>query len=530
MVWNILETLLVLGKYVLLAFVLRCLLVYSFRLTLHPLAKYPGPFFANLTDWYITTLALRKEVHLTTYQHHAKYGPVVRFGPNKLVFNSSRALHDIYLSDRTNKVRSYLCTQIKADTFSIFNCIDKRLHKIKRRMISKALSGQKMRRFEPIMTDHIDIFLRQILAASKASQPVDLSDRCKRLGLDIIGQFGFGCSLHLQTEKTNNFILRGMGGSSYRMNIYIQAPMAKWMGVEAVLLPVLYSSLMQYYLLLRKLVKDRLAEGKDAKEDLFSYVVDAKDPETGTEIRLGELWSEATFFFPAGGDTTASTITAVFFYLSRYPRCYERLIAEVRGAFSSGKDIRTGSALSSCVYLRAVIDETMRITPPVAGTMWRELPVSDEGSSEPLVIDGHVVPAGTWVGVNTYSIHHNEEYFPEPFVFKPERWLAEDNAPQENERKAMQEAFLPFGVGSRACVGKAMAYMEASLVLAKSLWYFDFQRPNDAKLDAIGGGVSGDRNGRGHLDEYQIKDQFVASHEGPYLVFRPRDEVAVDLD
>ena len=206
---------------------------------------------------------------------------------------------DIYQSERTNKVHSYLATQIKADVYSVFNCIDKRLHKIKRRMISKALSEQKMRQFEPIMREHINIFLRQLLKASRNGESVDMSDRCKRLGTEIIGRFGFGYFLNLQTEDTNSFVIPGLTGASYKNNIYIQAPMVKYFGLQF-FFPKLYALRMKYYLLLKQMVKDRLAEGKAAKEDLFSYVMDAKDPETGTKIRLGELVSEATFFFPAG--------------------------------------------------------------------------------------------------------------------------------------------------------------------------------------------------------------------------------------
>ncbi|KAJ4288365.1 hypothetical protein N0V90_011599 [Kalmusia sp. IMI 367209] len=503
--------------------------------------------------------------------------PVIRHGPNKLVFNSHRALHgnprppthaslvhpsltsipDIYQSERTNKVSSYLVTQIKSDTYSIFNCINKDLHRIKRRMISKALSDQKMRRFEPVLLTHVNTFLVLLLRASRAGEPANMSERCKRLGLEVIGKFGFGYDLNLQTEDTNAFVVKGLEGGSYRNNVYIQAPGVRWMGVEF-LFPALFKLRMKYFFLLKRLIKERLAEGKDAKEDLFSYVVDAKDPETGTKIRMSELWSEATFFFPAGmpllfpspfpspffffsssrrhadlwhqgGDTTATTLSAAFFYLSRNPSCYSRLTSEIRTTFSTGADIQTGQLLSSCTYLRAVLDECMRISPPVSGTLWRELPVSDAGSNEPLVVDGHVVPAGTWVGVNTYALHHNEKYFSEPFAFKPERWLPGDGTTDHN-RKHVHEAFAPFGVGSRSCAGKSMAYMEASLVLAKTVWYFDFERGRDAKLDRVGGGTADSAIGRGHVDEFQLYDQFISGHDGPYLVFKSRDDACKDLE
>jgi hypothetical protein len=79
----------------------------------------------------------------------------------------------------------------------------------------------------------------------------------------------------------------------------MQAPMMRWFGLEF-FFPRLYALRMRYYFVLKRMVKERLALGKQAREDLFSYVMDAKDPETGTKINLGELVSEATFFFPAG--------------------------------------------------------------------------------------------------------------------------------------------------------------------------------------------------------------------------------------
>lgn len=155
-----------------------------------------------------------------------------------------------------------------------------------------------MRQFEPLMLEHVKIFLQHLLKASRKKEPVNMSDRSKRLGTDIIGRFGFGYFLNLQTEETNSFVIPGLTGASYKNNVYIQAPMVRYFGLQF-FFPKLYALRMKYYFLLKKMVKDRLAEGQTAKEDLFSYVMDAKDPETGTKIRL-ELVSEATFFFPAG--------------------------------------------------------------------------------------------------------------------------------------------------------------------------------------------------------------------------------------
>jgi cytochrome P450 len=106
-----------------------------------------------------------------------------------------------------------------------------------------------------------------------------------------------------------------------------------------------------------------------------------------------------------------------------------------------------------------------------------------------------------------YALHHNEEYFPEPLAFKPGRWFPEaaDEGGDALKRTFCQ-VFSRFGVGSHSCVGKAMAYMEASLVLARVIWYIDFEWPQSAKLDRIGGGMSGGSTGRKRVDEFEIYD------------------------
>jgi hypothetical protein len=111
--------------------------------------------------------------------------------------------------------------QIKSDSYTAFNCLYKRLQYIKRRMIIKALSEQKMHRSEPIMMKHVHILLKQLLYCSSAGKPVNMSDRCKRLRMDIIGRFGFGYSLNLETKDANDFVLPGMVDGINRNNIYI---------------------------------------------------------------------------------------------------------------------------------------------------------------------------------------------------------------------------------------------------------------------------------------------------------------------
>lgn len=84
----------------------------------------------------------------------------------------------------------------------------------------------------------------------------------------------------------------------------------------------------------------------------------------------------------------------------------------------------------------------------------------------------------------------------------------------------MRSAFAPFSIGVRSCAGKAMAYLESSLIIAKTLWHFDFE-PAPGDLGRIGVGNLGNSDGRGREDEYQLYDIFAASHSGPYSAFPP---------
>lgn len=216
----------------------------------------------------------------------------------------------------------------------------------------------------------------------------------------------------------------------------------------------------------------------------------------------------------SAGDTTKTALAALLFYLSRNPEPYELLTREIRSHLESAKDINS-QTLAACNYLRACIDESLRMSSPATGILWREqLP----DSPEPFIVDGHTIPRGTVVGVNIYSVHHNPDYFYDPFSFCPARWLEDGTSAEKKKKKVMRDAFMPFSVGPRGCAGKAMAYLEISLVVAKLLWCFDFAQAPGLWGD-VGAGGPHVGDGRTRPGEFQLYDHFSASHDGPYLTF-----------
>jgi cytochrome P450 len=155
------------------------------------------------------------------------------------------------------------------------------------------------------------------------------------------------------------------------------------------------------------------------------------------------------------------------------------------------------------------------MSPSVGGVLPREvLP----GGME---IDGVQVPAGTVVGVPHYTVQHNPAYYPAPFEYKPERWIAGSMLGVTAESVAVtQSAFCPFSVGPRGCIGKSMAYAELTTTLARIVYMYDMRL---APGSTAGEGHASFEHGRHRPQEYQLKDSFTSMKEGPLVQFRARE-------
>jgi cytochrome P450 len=127
-----------------------------------------------------------------------------------------------------------------------------------------------------------------------------------------------------------------------------------------------------------------------------------------------------------------------------------------------------GDSTQSLPYLFAVIEEGLRIYPPVPSGLYRTSPGA--------MVDGHFVPAGSNVSANFWSMSHSERYFHRAREFHPERWLPEKHPLWDlafkNDNK---DASKPFLVGPRACLGINLAYMEMRIILSRLVWEFDLE-------------------------------------------------------
>ena len=292
-----------------------------------------------------------------------------------------------------------------------------------------------------------------------------------------------------------------------------------------------------------------------ARTDIMHHLLHAKDPTTGNAFSREQLGIESGLLIAAGADTTSLTLAAALFYLVHNPRVMRILVKEIRSASPSGStDLLSPSKLIGLPYLRAVIDETLRLSPPVPSHLPRE--VLKGG----IMIDGTFIPKGTIVGVPAYAIHRNPEYFPEPEKFYPERWLAIDsdsgdfdNAPPSptspdilRTRQSVslaRQAFVAFSQGSRGCIGRQLAYYELHTALAHLLFRFDVRLARDSRTAKPMKDSTGWRDGLGDLldpkgaedsrtawreerkreEEFQLFDRFLADRNGPMVEFRERE-------
>lgn len=224
--------------------------------------------------------------------------------------------------------------------------------------------------------------------------------------------------------------------------------------------------------------------------------------------------------FHTGTDTTATTITSTVFYILHNPTVLAKLNDEVRSAFTHVEEIRGGGKLSECHYLRACIDEALRMSPIVGGILPREV------LSGGITVDNTYFPAGIDVGVPIYALQHNEAYHPQPFEYIPERWLLNENVKTgfgSLESVALaRRAFCPFSLGPRACVGKGMAYKELSIILARLIYVFDM-RISPGTTAGEGNPSLGEESLRHRTGEFQGLDKFVLRADGPLVEFKLRD-------
>lgn len=240
---------------------------------------------------------------------------------------------------------------------------------------------------------------------------------------DIIGDlvFGesFGCVDQGRFHPWISFIFSNLTNMMYAQMITTMGYLGSF--IQALVPRRIMAQAFAHAQSTRDKVDRRLARKDDARPDLISGIWHKIGAPAG--ISREELYADSQIMIMAGSETSATLLAVTVYYLLRSPEKLARLTGEVRGAFASGEDIAF-ALVSKLPYLRAVMEEALRIHPPLPAGINRVVP---EGGA---IVDDQFVPEGTVLQVPSWAAFHLEENFVDPWDFVPERWLGEACPPR----------------------------------------------------------------------------------------------------
>lgn len=191
--------------------------------------------------------------------------------------------------------------------------------------------------------------------------------------------------------------------------------------------------------------------GTADRTDLLSVLLNTRY-EDGTGMSDEQVRDELVTLLFAGTETVATTLSWAFYEIGRNPEVEKRILEEIDTVVGD-REVSVDD-VPRLEYMRRVMDETIRLH-SVTMLMRRAI--------APVEIGQHSFEAGTEFAFSLYALHQDPEVYPEPQRFNPDRWL------QEGSQELSREAFIPFGAGSRKCIGDAFAWTEITIALATVL-------------------------------------------------------------
>ncbi|KAI4086368.1 MAG: hypothetical protein LQ344_007593 [Seirophora lacunosa] len=444
------------------------------RIYFHPLSRFPGPkLWAVSRIPYARTL---QKGHLTqrTKALHDRYGDVVRIAPNELSFISAPAWQDIYghHQGRLNFPKNPLWMAPGPDGIHSILSANDADHARYRRLLSHAFSDKALRQQEHMLLSYIDLLMTrlgdQITASGKDFARLDLVRWLNFTTFDIIGDLSLGESFHcLEESRLHEWV--SILFTQFKL-ASIVVSLRFFPGVESALKSLLPKSLSktreQHAKFADEKINRRLASEDPQRNDFMTYMLRYND-EKGMSVP--EIRTTLRTLVVAGSETTATALSGIMSNLLDPDNVdiYRQLQDEIRTAFAHESDIVAGS-VDKLPLLNAVIEEGLRVCPPVALGMPRVVP---RGGSE---VAGHWLPEGTFVSASGYTSNRSPSNFPsKPSTFDPTRWLPSSSSSNNNATATTHPAFNPFSLGPRNCLGRNLAYLEMRLILARLLWTFD---------------------------------------------------------
>ncbi|KAJ5266557.1 hypothetical protein N7478_009365 [Penicillium angulare] len=324
--------------------------------------------------------------------------------------------------------------------------------------------------YEPFADRCIDIFFQRLDEFASHKKSLNLGHWFQYYAFDVIGDITFGHRFGFldhgkDIDNAMNAIHKIMIYSTL-IGIY-----PEWHSTLFALMSKIKSSgaagrnfigkfVQEKIGLIRKERSDNKKRDQTGPESFMIKMMHAREqnPNKVTEYHLALM---GQLNVGAGSDTTASSLSGIMWYLIQNPEALRKLREEIDEFTQQGRCSHaiTFKETQEMPYLQAVIKEALRMHAATGLPMWREVPA---GGAK---ISGRFFPAGTVVGVNSWVTHYDEKVFPNATTFSPERWLEAESEPER--MKDMNQMYMPFGLGSRTCIGKHISILEMSKLIPR---------------------------------------------------------------
>ena len=414
---------------------------------------------------------------------HLKYGPIVRIAPDEISFAKAEGWPDIFqtraghLSFPKNPV--WWSAQ-PGQPDSIISVKSTEDHTRMRKLLHHGFTERALREQEPILQNYVGMLIDRLSKCATSPEAkldggavLDIVEWLNFTTFDIVGDLAFGESFNcLRDSRYHPWV--ALIFNHFRASALVAA-VRFYPLLNALLMKCLPKSVMKiqrdHYQLVVDKVRRRLNLEVD-RPDFMSHVIRYNDDEGMSQSEI-----EATFniIIVAGSETTATTLSGTLNYLTRNPDKMRTLTNEIRTCFPTEQAIAL-STLRDLPYLNAVLNEGLRLCPPIPAGLPRLVP---EGGD---TVCGQWMPGGTAVSVHAWTLSLSSTYFHNPLSFHPERWLDDSTKDPtspfvSDERHAVQ----PFSVGPRQCISKNLAWAELRLILARLLWAFDIEATEAGK-------------------------------------------------
>nr|POE88404.1 cytochrome p450 monooxygenase [Quercus suber] len=458
------------------------------------LHRYPGPALAAYTNWWRFGSALRRDAEKTQIALHRRHGDIVRLGPNVLSFADPRALKAIYgLNQGLTKSDFYPVQQAVAKGVrlrSLFTAQDEAYHAQYRRCVSGAFAMSSLVGYEPLVDSAMDAFLEQTERRySGTDAPCDFARWLQFFAFDVIGEVTWSTRLGFverdeDVEGIVQFVAdflayAGPVGQMPWLDLVweknplrLQLQRWGWLTTEFAVTRFARKQAAAREEEMERIRRDGKVEEKQGRSvDMLMKFTQAQHdhPEFMTDR---QVLASCTSMIFAGSETTAISLSAVFYHLLKHPHVYARLMRELDDASRDGT-IRarpwgkvSWAESQRLPYLDAVIQESFRMHPAAGLLLERIVP------AQGLDVLGTFIPGGTIVGCNPWVVHRRPEVFGAGVdEFRPERWL--DATPEQ--LRVMKASMFHFGAGARTCIGKNISLLEMYKLVPSFLCNFELR-------------------------------------------------------